>query len=308
MRPVRLILPCPRPKGDRAWGDYYFGQSLATSLQRLGHRVTVICNGEKISLFDKMKHRLGVSLPDDPKDAVDLVLRGKPTPMPKYDRPRINWLISQSDQFEPENEKDAVHTFVASPKFASELEGRGMSCSVLLQCTDPSVFSPEEKSDEARTGVLFVGNRKRIEPRPVVEAARDAGLSVSVWGSNWEKVPGISYEGHHIPNSDLGKFYASAGVVLNDHRTGMLRDHFMSNRVFDVLASGRPVVTEAMVGIPDELRSGVFAYSDLSEVGAAIEASQGAEDGELLEISKLVRSRHGFDQRAAVISECIASL
>ena len=38
---VRLRLPCPRPVGDRVWGDWYFGLSLAAAIEALGHTVEV---------------------------------------------------------------------------------------------------------------------------------------------------------------------------------------------------------------------------------------------------------------------------
>jgi len=308
LRPIHLVLPCPLPKAGQAWGDYYFGQSLANALRSLGHSVIITCNGEKRTLLGKLKRSFGATDDTIPREAIDLVLRGKRTPVDQFRRPRLNWLISQSDQFSLQDANEAAYTFVASQKFADELLRQGVKCEVLLQCTDPSVFSPDRKSKDQTTGVLFVGNRKRTEPRPIVEAARDAGFEVSVWGANWKNVTGLDFRGRHIPNADLGNLYASAGTVLNDHRFGMLRDDFMSNRVFDVLASGRPVVTEEMFGIPEKLRPAIFTYRSLTEIYQVIKSSQQAETEALSTISRIVRANHSFAQRAQVISERISVL
>lgn len=67
---------------------------------------------------------------------------------------------------------------------------------------------------------------------------------VDLW-SDWHGlVPDEYIKGEYFPNESLAELYASATVVLNDHRPDMAAKGFMSNRVFDVLASGAALVTD----------------------------------------------------------------
>jgi len=47
----------------------------------------------------------------------------------------------------------------------------------------------------------------------------------------------------YIPNEELPAVYASVGVLLNDHWQTMRERGFVSNRLFDALACGTPVIS-----------------------------------------------------------------
>lgn len=305
-RPVRLQLPCPPPSEKGAWGDFYFGQSLATALERQGHPVYLSFQRRGDSLMERWAHFRQVRSESFPDDCIDLILRGKRYAPPKSDRPALLWLISQSDTFGEREAKQYAHIFVASEKFLPLVRSMNSAAELLLQCTDPAHFHPAGEPSEP--SVVFVGNRKKTEPRPVVEASVGAGFDVKVWGQNWDKVAGVTYMGRHVPNSELGSVYGSARVVLNDHRAGMREHHFASNRVFDVLATGRPVVTERMDGIPDELHGGIYMYDGQNDVGRAVKEALDADEGELQRISQIVRERYSFDDRARIISDVITKI
>ena len=55
--------------------------------------------------------------------------------------------------------------------------------------------------------------------------------------------------GRHVPNDELGALYASAGVVLSDHWADMRELGFVSNRTFDVLASGGRLFSDDVPGL-----------------------------------------------------------
>ncbi len=308
-RAINLVLPCPPPDRGIVWGDFYFGQSLAAALEALGHPITM----QFQDTSKRLKHRLvrfWRNLQNHPsKDSVDLLLLGIPFSAPQTDRSSIAWLISNSDKFETQSAQTFSHLFVASARYADELRVNGIACETMLQCTDQRRFAPERRSISQATGVLFVGNRASHMQRPVVKYAMEAGFDVSVWGANWDgQVDGITFCGAHIPNEELGVHYASANVVLNDHRDAMLKDHFISNRVFDVLASGRPVVTEVMEGLPSKLSPGVFMYTDKTDLPHAIESAKNVDEQVLASVSRIVRAEHSFDNRARVISDVVTAL
>ena len=153
--------------------------------------------------------------------------------------------------------------------------------------------------------MLFVGNRRPYAPRPIVEKALAAEGDVDVWGHGWDgRLPDGVWRGKSIPNPDLGRYYASADVVLNDHTSDMLRDGLVSNRVFDVLASGRPILTERMRGVPSDIAPFLTFYGE-DDFEDALAQAREAGGRDRREIADHVRTDHSFARRAAEILEVV---
>lgn len=302
-RPIHLMLPCPPPTAKRAWGDYYFGQALAKAFRQLDHDVYVSTRVGGRKWYNKLAHWWRERSLNVPADAVEVAILGRPPVPPRTGRDRIIWLISNTEKLDDDTLRQSEHLYVASAPYAARLRERGIAAETLLQCTDPDLFSPEMATQDLASDLLFVGNRSLDETRPVVEAAIHTPYRVTVWGILWEPIADqIDFRGLHIHNDELGKHYASANVVLNDHRKGMLRDVFISNRVYDCLACARPVVTEEMEGMPEAFSDGVFLYRSEGDLADAIEAAQQARPERLREISNIVREQHSFLRRAEVMS------
>lgn len=305
MTQIRLILPCPPMKKGRAWGDWYFGHSLGDALERQGCTVRYTYrHSNRLRRLKAWMLRL-VS-----RDDVEVVIRGsvawKPLPWKRC----VQWVISQTDTLERETLRAFDHVFFGSDRYMAEHSASCKSASLLLQCTDSTCFVPNATGPE--TEVLFVGNRRPYAKRDVVKRAIEAGFKVSVWGKGWDgEIPETSYAGSHIKNKELSAHYASARVVLNDHTADMRRDGFVSNRVYDVLASGTPVVTEDMPGIPADLRPYLFLYSNEEElIERLTEAKEASPERrmELKTFADVVRQEHSFDRRASTILEVVSGL
>jgi spore maturation protein CgeB len=71
----------------------------------------------------------------------------------------------------------------------------------------------------------------------------------------------------HVANEQLPEVYASAAVVLNDHWETMRAWGIVSNRIYDVLACGTPVVSDRLPEIDDQLPDGVLTFADADELG-----------------------------------------
>lgn len=297
-RELRFLfrLPSP-PPSDRAWGDYYFARSLADALERRGHAVAMEYKVKPPSL---QRLRLAFGRFD-----LDLVLRGKRA-YRRRRRPTIMWMISASGSVGADEVRAMDHVFVASLGHAERLraEGHG-NVSALLQCTDATRFSPERRTEALHTVCLFVANRREFERMALTYAMR-AGIPVTVWGQRWEGValPPATIAGRHIDNAALGAHYASADVVLNDHTPDMRETGFTSNRVFDVLASGVPLVSDRAEDLPDGLAELVYRFSDYDSFVAAFESAT-RETPEIRArrraAAEIVRSEHSFDARARAI-------
>ena len=303
-RPIRLLLPCPAWKEGKAWGDFYFGQSLGDAFERLGYQVRYSY---------RPKHFLG-RLASQIRRLVhwretELVIRGRQTWRPLPGKRAWMWLISNSNTVAPSELRRFAHVFIASEKYMERVQNPETSTSVLLQCTDGQRFGPREVP--GTQPCLFVGNRRKDAPRMVVQATLDAGHEVEVWGRGWSgNLSPERLAGEHIKNSELPDHYKSACAVLNDHTAAMLADGFVSNRVFDVAACATPLITEEMSGIPDEMRPHLFLYSSLGEVHDALQKALNAGasgEADRVELARRVLREHTFDQRAEEILRVIAS-
>jgi spore maturation protein CgeB len=124
-------------------------------------------------------------------------------------------------------------------------------------------------------------------------------------------VPGDKIGGIHIANSELGRHYSSAAFVLNDHAPDMAADGFASNRVFDVLASGVPLVSDAVPDLPADLASAVYQFDSFDTFVVACDRALGEAAGQRqarLKIAEIVRREHSFDARAQVIEAKILEI
>ncbi|PFG62457.1 glycosyl transferase family 1 [Thioclava sp. ES.031] len=289
---INVLLPCSRPSKGRFWGDHYFGQSLARALRDLGAEVWVGYRGKAVH----MPHL---------RRGIDLVIRGKRGHSSLW-RSQYLWVISQHERISDADLRRARHVFSASSSYAEELQGRGISASWLPQCTDRYVFSPDHARADLAREVISVGNLRGAYRREIVSACIADGLPLKIWGMNWKgAVPDENLGGRHIPNSELGAYYASAKVVLNDHEPQMARGHFASNRVYDVLASGATLVTDCIDGIPEDLRRHVYGYVGAESAPVAVREALEAPRGSN-EIAEHVLQNHSFHNRAMQILQTVA--
>lgn len=152
----------------------------------------------------------------------------------------------------------------ASRKFISEVvEPAGARAVYVPQFTNPERFKPADKEADKAYPVLFVGSDHSGFGRKSVDYAVLAGTDLSVFGKFWEKTlrPEV-LKGSFIENDDLYRYYANAGIVLNDHREDMLYYGFVSNRIYDVTASGGFVLTDYLPEIEEVYGDSVATYKD----------------------------------------------
>lgn len=152
----------------------------------------------------------------------------------------------------------------ASKKFISEVaEPAGAQAVYVPQFTNPERFKPADKEADKAYPVLFVGSDHSGFGRKSVDYAVLAGADLCVFGKFWEKTlrPEV-LKGNFIENDDLYRYYANADIVLNDHRDDMRYYGFVSNRVYDVTASGGFVLTDYLPEIEEAYGDSVATYKD----------------------------------------------
>jgi predicted O-methyltransferase YrrM len=278
-----------RARFAAGWGDFHFAASLAAALERLGHRAAVLAQDQWA----------------DAVADIDIVIRGLQAFAPVPGRPCLMWLISHPGSVTDAELLAMDHVFVASEPFARALSARlpGLPVSLLHQAFDPAVMRPYDTAPAS--GLLFVG-MNRDGGRPAVLNALAAGYPVDLHGPGWQDDPRTAafQRSQRVDNADLGRLYSGAQAVLCDYWDDMRASGFVSNRLFDVLASGAPPVSEAIDGIPADLAPWVHTFADAAGFRAAADAalSEGADRrAERRAFAAGMAERHSFDARAAVI-------
>ncbi|MCW8925544.1 MAG: glycosyltransferase [Xanthomonadales bacterium] len=296
---IAIKLPVPRAEEINVWGDYHLGRGLAKSLRELGYAVRLDIMPDWYTTH---------SIPDD----IVFTIRGLSEYSPDERHVNVLWQISHPDKVKDKEYEQYDHVFVASEEYANLLKRRiSTPVSVLLQCADPEKFSFNTRHSRNKD-VVFVGNsRKKL--RPIVKDAIAAGLDLKIHGSLWENLVDKKFiAGQHIANEVLGEFYASSGVVLNDHWETMQQHGFISNRLFDAAACGAVVVSDHVKGI-DELFEGlVYVYSGgPTELLGCVRAALSEDDSYKVrraDLARKIREEHSFDARALEVEKVLVEL
>ncbi len=279
--------PAPAGEGGERWGDTHFASSLAAALRELGQDVVVDRRPE-------WSRTSGVN------DDVALVLRGLHAHEPDPAQVTIAWVISHPDDVTPEELRGYDRVVAASSSWAERVTREwGIAVRPLLQATDPALFHPHDGLADSGPGVLFVGNSRRTL-RPVVRDALAAGVPLAVYGDLWAGlVPDEILAARAIPNDQLSATYASAGVVLNDHWHDMRAHGFVSNRLFDAVASGARVVTDDIAGARDLFGDSVQVYRDPQDLARLVgDHTVFGDESSRRVTADRVRREHSFAVRA----------
>ncbi|WP_195904253.1 glycosyltransferase family protein [Microvirga lotononidis] len=288
----RVAIKCPAPLiGGADWGDYHFAHSLAGALRRIGCVVRVDMREDWECALSEI-------------DDVVIMLRGLKGLKPKPHQKNILWLISHPEAVSTQELNRFDQIYVASSVHSETLRKQ---CKVpvehMPQCTDITRFKFDPAFvNNPKDRVVFVGNARGTF-RDSVRWAVEHSLNIHIYGSDWEPfITDKRLKGRKVPNSVLGEFYASSRLVLCDHWEDMRRLGYISNRVFDVLASGGALAVDPVEGLSDLLPKGSYQVFRNGEELASLTRNPEKVDLERRsEIAAYVAAHHSFDARAATI-------
>lgn len=281
---IRIAAP-DRASAERG-GDLQLARSLARELACRGHHSVV-----RTKIDDRP--------PAGATPGVRLVLRGRAAVRTNPGQLNVLWMISHPDEVDA-CELDAYdRVLVASRPYVSRVgatTGVGVEC--LLQFTDPALFGGDAPCEKMRD-LLFVGNWRGVYRR-IVWDAHCTGRRVMLVGEGWRYLAPGDTLAEHVPYQDLKALYASARILLIDHWDDM-RDHgFISNKVFDALASGSFVVCDDVSGLRELLPGGIETYRDLEELDRLLKrylADPKAQRAVAVRGRELVLAKHTVERR-----------
>jgi spore maturation protein CgeB len=145
--------------------------------------------------------------------------------------------------------------------------------------------------------------------RPIVRDALAMGIRPAIYGGGWRGLVDPSLViADHVDNDALPVVYRSAGVVLNDHWDTMRAWGFVSNRLFDVLACGTPVISDHLPEIEELFDGAVPTYSFATDLGDLVrEALADAANARAVAARgrAAVLAQHTFDHRARLLLDLL---
>ena len=291
-----ITTAAPSAKVASRWGDWHFGTDFARAIQRLGYEVHV----QTLDHADSVASRCY---------DIHIVLRGLAPVRRTPGQRQMIWIISQPETITTEEIDEADLVYVASERFAEDAPsahrdtGRGAPPG---DGSPPVPARPRRPAARARRRVRRQGAHG---VRPVVADALAGGIRPALYGTGWESyVDPTLVVAQYVPNEILPAVYASAGVVLNDHTTTMRRHGFVSNRIFDALACGAPVISDALPEVAHVFNGSVDTYADADELRMLVERALG-DPARARQRASFGRDRvlaaHTFDHRARTVVDAI---
>jgi len=249
----------PPDRTHSHWGDIYYAECLAKSLERAGNRCQI--------------HYLCEWGSDDLDIDVVIHLKGLSEYKPKPYNINIMWMLNHPSLHTKEELERYDAVLVASLPHAEKLE-KELSVPVypFLQATDPEHFRPYPEISK-QFDLIFVGNNNgsgRLEMRKIVADLLPTPYRLAVWGQGWKgKLPPGVLQGDFIPWQDLPKVYAMAHIVLNDHQPEMIEYGFVNNRTFDAIACDAIVISDHVKDMERVLP--VHSYNGRAELHALVD-------------------------------------
>lgn len=283
-----LFIATPDRQQARGWGDTYFARDVQKSLRRLGYPTRVYLRDE----FND---------PNQIRADVAVHIAGRALPRTRRDAVNVLWIISHPDRVRVDlcNEYDVI--LVASRAFAEHLQRRVTPpVFPLMQATDPTRFVPDPTGPAH--DVLFVGNSRLVTRRRIIDDLTPTDLDLAVYGRDWypEFIDPRHVRGTFVPNDRLHAYFSSAKIVLNDHWPDMARHGFISNRLYDALASGAFVVSDHVMGLEQEFDDGLVSYTNRDELRRLVTTYLKRDDLRHAIAARgraAVIDRHTFDHR-----------
>jgi len=289
---VAITVAAPTARVAPQWGDWHLAEGLTRSLRALGVEVDL----HPLDGADALTTRAA---------DVHLVLRGQAPVRRTPGQTHILWIISHPESIETAELDEADLVLVASERYAAHLAGRTRTpVEVLLQATDPRRFRPLPSDPAHAHPVAIVATTRHVLRRSVADAIA-VGLRPAIYGSGWHQfVDPELIVADFIPNEHLPAVYSSVDVLLNDHWDTMRSWGFVSNRIFDALACGTPVISDHLPELAGLVGDAVVTYADRDELRTRVDeilADPAAARRRAAIGRQRVLDAHTFDHRAATL-------
>ena len=301
---IVLVLPSSErassPYYYKKDGDFFLADDLKQGLEKLGYQVSYRYREDYEDL--RLQDVGNV-----------LYLKGyydfEHLPDVKADKRKRVLYLYYVEGLHPEILKEVDVVASASQKIIEEIvKPAGVKAVFAPQFTNPERFKPALQDESKKTSVLFVGSNHSGHGRKSVDYAELCQANLSVFGKFWNKSLDPKYlKGGYIDNDELYQYYANADIVLNDHREDMRHYGFVSNRIYDVTASGGFVLTDYLPEIEQAYGDSVATYKDYDEFKEKLEfyLNHPEERKKMIEKARKITLEHFTNDKVAKIFDGI---
>lgn len=293
---ISLTVATPSWAVAEWWGDTHYGRALQRQLERRGHPTRLYLRDEHAAA-----HRVRAD--------VAVHLFGLAAPRPHPEQTSVLWVISHPELVDGQRCSGYNLVLVASERFAARLTPL-VDAPVLpmAQATDAERFRPEPTGPAH--DLLFVGNSRRTR-RTIIDDLTPTAHDLAVYGADWtpDLLDPRHLRGPVVPNAELHRYYSSARIVLNDHWPEMAAAGFVSNRIYDALATGTLVVSDPVDGIERQFDGAVVTYRDRDDLRRQVArylADERARRERAARGRQVVLERHTFAHRVDRLLELLA--
>jgi len=279
-------------------GDYHFARALQRQFARRGLPATVYL-------------RPDWKAPVSTRDDVLIHLWGRYPVERRSGQAMLLWILYHPELVTDELLAAYDLVLVASDRFATTIATRSAAPVVPLhQAADPERFRPGMSGPAHE--LLFVGNSRGVR-RPILDDITPTRYDLAVYGGGWppDLLDPAYLRGSSVPNGELPAYYGSAAIVLNDHWQESAEAGFLNNRLYDVLASGGFVISDAVDGLREEFDDGVVAYHDAADLVRLVDhylADPAARAERAERGRRAVLERHTFSHRVDEILRLLERL
>jgi hypothetical protein len=287
-----IQISAPSGEDSKLWGDTYFAQEIANSLRNLDQSTVIVFRDDDISKLVQ-------------PNSVVLNLRGLLPATLVSEKMNIIWVISHPDQLTKHELKKYNLVFAASSTWSLKKSKKWrLTIKPLLQATNPEIFNTEETQLEKFDRFLFVGNT-RGKFRNIVKIASKVSPKLRAIGTGWEKyLDDSQIEKQFVENKNLSTEYKKSTVVLADHWEDMAKNGFISNRIFDAVASGSRVISDQVEGIEEIFGNSVVTYQNDVELEQILNMDLDqifGDDNQRIANAFNIQKNHNFDSRVKVL-------
>lgn len=186
------------------------------------------------------------------------------------------------------------------------------------QFTDPQVYAPTREANIEALDIVYVSNNIKGEAvnesflYPLVERF-GAQCRIGIFGGGWQTARRLDllrpYLRGALPSHQVPGLYSSAKVVLSLHLPSHRRFGIVTSRVFEALACGAVVVSDAVPN-NDDIMSGCLVGHDADELASHVERallwSAEARAAHAARVRQLVVENHSAEVRARALLRALA--
>ncbi len=289
----KVVLRTSIPNASRAkgWGDWWFAVGIQKSFESLGLECVI-----------DFKRNWGE---DYGETCLNLYILGHDEVPLQKDRLNFVWYIYPGDRVPEQKFPEFDHVFVASSVYADQLRllFSSLSLTYLPQAFDGTLMQPAPEKPTS-SELVFVANAHFERGGGVAAFAHHSGNGFKLWGDRWSEPFDKYVVAKQVANGELCHTYASSLAVMCDHHPQMKNKGFVSNRIFDALACGVPVISDRIAGLPAEFKPYVLTVNSPDEFAHAVEQirHETPEQAKARRQFALdMRETHSFDARCASI-------